>query len=131
MPELRINPDKVCQIIEAGRELAGRVAPTTGDKTTNGDDSPLAFIEERDDDPTRQQIVQMIAGLNVDEQLDLLALIYLGRGDFDLDEWDDALEEARERLKDGAGPDFMIGNEGLPAFLEQALDAFGKSCPDL
>jgi hypothetical protein len=131
MPELRINPDKVCAIIEAARELAGRVAPTTGDKTTNGDDSPLHFIEEDVDDPTRQLIVEAIAGLNVEEQVDLLALIYLGRGDFDIDEWDDALDEARERLKDGAGPDFMIGNDGLAAFLEEALDAFGKSCPDL
>jgi hypothetical protein len=130
MPELRINPDKVCQIIEAGRELAGRVAPTTGDRTTNGDDSPLHFIEQDVDDPTRQQIVEMIAGMNVEEQVDLLALIYLGRGDFGLDEWDDALEEARTRIDD-ADADFMIGDVALPGYLGEALDAFGKSCPDL
>jgi hypothetical protein len=130
MPELRINPDKVCQIMEAARELAGRVAPTTGDRTTNGDDSPLTFIEQSSDDPTRQQIVEAIAGMNVEEQVDLLALVYLGRGDFDLDEWDDALEEARTRIEDGDA-DFMIGDAALPAYLGDGLDAFGKSCPDL
>jgi hypothetical protein len=130
MPELRINPDKVCQIMEAARELAGRVAPTTGDRTTTGDDSPLTFVEQSADDPTRQQIVEAIAGMNVEEQVDLLALVYLGRGDFELDEWEDALEEARTRI-DAGDHDFMIGDEALPAYLGDALDAFGKSCPDL
>jgi hypothetical protein len=130
MPELRINPDKVCQLMEAGRELAGRVAPTTGDKTTNGDDSPTAFIEQRDDDPTRLEIVEAIAGMNVEEQIELLALLYLGRGDFGIDEWDDALQEARERIEMG-DVDFMIGDEAFPDYLGDALDAFGKSCPDL
>jgi len=129
MPELRINVDKVCQIMEAARQLAGRVVPTTGDQTTNGDDSSLAFIEQRDDDPTRPQIVEAIAGMNVEEQVDLLALVYLGRGDFDLDGWDDALEEARSRIESGDA-EFMIGDRALPAYLSEALDAFGKSCPD-
>jgi hypothetical protein len=130
MPELRINPDKVCQLIEAAQELAGRVPSTAGDRTTTGDDSPLTFIEERDDDPTRQQMVEMIAGMNVEEQVDLLALVYIGRGDFDLATWDDALEEARTRI-DVGDPDFMIGDIDLPAYLRDALDAFGKTCPDI
>jgi Protein of unknown function (DUF3775) len=130
MPELRINPDKVCQLMEAARELAGRVPSTAGDHTTTGDDSPLTFIEQSDDDPTRAQIIEMIAGLNVEEQVDLLALVYLGRGDFDLASWDDALEEARARIDDG-DPEYMIGSAALPAYLAEALDAFGKTCPDI
>ena len=130
MPELRINPDKVCEFLEAAREVAGKVPATTGDKTSSGDDSPLKFMEEDGGgDPIRQQMVEFVGGLNVDEQVDLLALIYLGRGDFELDEWDDALVEAGDRI--GAGDaDFMIGNRALPAYLGDALDAFGKTCPD-
>ena len=60
MPELRINPDKVCQLMEAARELAGRVPSTAGDHTTTGDDSPLTFIEQSDDDPTRAQIIEHV-----------------------------------------------------------------------
>ena len=129
MPELRINPDKVCLILEAARELAGRVAPTTGDRTEDGDDSPLAFIEQRADDPTRREIVEAIAALNIEEQEDLLALLYLGRGDFDLDQWEEALDEARARIETGDA-DFMIGDAALPGYLGDGLDAFVKSCPD-
>jgi Protein of unknown function (DUF3775) len=129
MPELRINPDKVCAFLEAARELAGRVPATTGDHTTTGDDSPLTFMEQRDDDPTRAQMVEFVAGLNVEEQTELLALVYLGRGDFSLAEWDDARREAGDRIAAG-DPEFMIGDRALPAYLAEALDAFGKTCPD-
>jgi hypothetical protein len=130
MPELRINSDKVCQFLEAAREVAGKIPVTTGDRTSSGDDSPLTFMEDDGgQDPVHQQMVEFVGGLNVEEQVDLLALIYLGRGDFGLGEWDDALTEARDRI--GAGnAEFMIGDRALPAYLEEALDAFGKTCPD-
>ena len=40
MPELNINPEKVCDLVEMGRELAGLTISTAGDSTTSGDDSP-------------------------------------------------------------------------------------------
>jgi Protein of unknown function (DUF3775) len=129
MAELRINPDKVCGFLEAAREVAGKVPSTAGDHTTSGDDSPLGFMEQRDDDPTRQQMREFIGGLNVEEQTELLALIYLGRGDFDLTEWSDATAEARDRIEAGDA-DFMVGDRALPAYLGEALEAFGKTCPD-
>ena len=128
MPELRISTDKVCDLIEAAREVAGLVAPTTGDQTTTGDNSKLVTIEDNPaEDARRQQIVEFIMGLNAAEQTDLLALIYVGRGDFDIDEWHDAVGEAAARIADRI-PDFMIGDAGLPAYLGAGLEAFGRSC---
>ena len=128
MPELRISTDKVCDLIEAAREVAGLVAPTTGDQTTTGDDSKLVTIEDNPaEDARRQQIVEFIMGLNAAEQTDLLALIYVGRGDFDIAEWHDAVREAAARIADRI-PDFMIGDAALPAYLGAGLDAFGRSC---
>ena len=83
MPELRISTDKVCALIEAAREVAGKVPSTAGDQTTTGDDSSLETIQEpeglgEDEDARREEMVEFIAGLNVEEQTDLLALIWLG-----------------------------------------------------
>jgi hypothetical protein len=128
MPELRISTDKVCDFIEAAREVAGLVEPTTGDRTTTGDDSPLVTIEDHpESDARRAQIVEFILGLNAAEQVDLLALIYLGRGDFDIAEWADAVREAATAIADG-DPDYMIGDAALPAYLGAGLDAFDRSC---
>lgn len=128
MPELRISTDKVCDFIEAAREVAGLVEPTTGDKTTTGDDSKLVTIEDNPaEDDRRGQMIEFINGLNTAEQTDLLALIYLGRGDFDIAEWHDAVREAAMRLDDRSA-DFMIGDAALPEYLGAGLDAFDRSC---
>ena len=128
MAELRISTEKVCAFIEAARELAGKVPSTAGDRTTTGDDSRLVTIEEYPDrDDRRRQTVEFIAGLNVEEQTDLLALIWLGRGDYDTAEWDDALAEAEARIA-ARDPDYMIGDAALPEYLGGGLEAFGRSC---
>ncbi|MBV9861974.1 MAG: DUF3775 domain-containing protein [Alphaproteobacteria bacterium] len=128
MPELRISTEKVCAFIEAARELAGKVPPTTGDRTTTGDDSKLVTIEDYPgEDDRRQQTVEFIAGLNVEEQVDLLALIFLGRGDYDIEEWEDALDAARTEIAD-RDPDYMIGDAALPEYLGDALNAFDRTC---
>ena len=130
MPELRISSEKVCAFIEAARELAGKVPSTAGDRTTTGDDSKLVTIEDYpEEDSRRQQVVEFVAGLNVEEQIDLLALIWLGRGDYDIDEWDAALAEAEARIA-ARDPDYMIGDAAVPEYLGDALEAFGMSCLD-
>jgi len=128
MPEIRISTDKVCDFIETAREVAGKVEPTTGDRTTTGDDSELVTIEDYPgEDDRRAQMIEFVNGLNVSEQTDLLALIYVGRGDFDFAEWPDAQREAATRITNNDG-DFMIGDAALPEYLGAALDAFDRTC---
>jgi hypothetical protein len=130
MPELGINPEKVCALVEAARELAGLV-PSTADTpaTDTGDDSPLANMVEPVEgaDPRRREVVSFIAGLDAEEQVNLLALILLGRGDYDISEWEDALIAARDAIDDRSA-DFMVGEAALPAYLLDGLEAFDESC---
>ena len=133
MAELRISSEKVCAFIEAAREVAGKVPSTAGDRTTTGDDSRLVTIEDYpgdspfDGDARRQEMVEFIAGLNIEEQTDLLALIWLGRGDYDLGQWAEAVAEAEGRIA-ARDPDYLIGDAALPEYLGDGLEAFGKSC---
>ncbi len=127
MPELGINPEKVCDFIEAAREVAGLAV--SGDETPSGDDSPLVnMLEPREGaDPRRREMVAFVGGLDAEEQTNLLALILLGRGDFDIEEWDDALIAARDAIEDKSA-DFMIGDPALPGYLLEGLEAFGEAC---
>ena len=126
MPELRISMAKVEEFIEAAREVAGKVAPTAGDRTTTGDDSKLVSVEDYPgDDARREEMSDFITGLNIDEQVDLLALILVGRGDFETAEWNFAVREARARIA-RRDADFMIGDAALPEYLGTALDAFTR-----
>jgi Protein of unknown function (DUF3775) len=129
MPELGINPEKVCAFIEAAREVSGLEPSTAGDATTDGDDSPLADMVEppRGMDPRRREMIAFVAGLDAGEQVNLLALILLGRGDYGIEEWEDALIAARDSIDDRSA-DFMIGDSALPGYLLEALEAFDESC---
>jgi len=131
MPELGINPEKVCAFIEAAREVAGLEPSTAGDATTAGDDSPLTTLVEPMNgmDPRRREMIEFVAGLDVEEQANLLALTMLGRGDYDIAEWEDALAAAGDAIDDRSA-DFMIGDAALPAYLLAGLEAFGESCED-
>jgi Protein of unknown function (DUF3775) len=129
MPELGIDPEKVCDFIEAAREVSGLEPSTAGDAMTEGDDGPLIDMIEprRGMDPRRREMITFIATLDAGEQVNLLALILLGRGDFAIEEWDDALAAARDAIDDKSA-DFMIGDSALPGYLMEALDLFGESC---
>lgn len=129
MPELGINPEKVCAFIEAAREVSGLEPSTAGDRTTTGDDSPLVTLVEPIEgmDPRRREMISFVAGLDAEEQTNLLALIFLGRGDYAIEEWEDALAAARDAIDDKSA-DFMIGDSSLPGYLLEGLEAFGESC---
>ncbi|MGO8916915.1 MAG: DUF3775 domain-containing protein [Stellaceae bacterium] len=131
MPELGINPEKVCAFIEVAREVAGLEPSTAGDATTTGDDSPLTTLVEPANgmDPRRREMIEFVAGLDVEEQANLLALIMLGRGDYDIAEWEDALAAAGDEI-DERSADFMIGDGALPDYLLAGLEAFGESCEE-
>jgi hypothetical protein len=57
----------------------------------------------------------------------LLALTWLGRGDFELDEWDDGLARVGDvrRLHTA---DYLLGTPLLADYLEAGLALCGRSC---
>jgi hypothetical protein len=133
MPELAISADKICALVDTLREIDGLVTPETDEEIEPGDDSPLALVEDRPDDPRIKEIEELARGLSDDERLDLIALVLVGREDFSFEEWEDARTEARDRL-DETGPrlvaDLLLGDAAMPDFLETGLQCFGRSCED-
>jgi hypothetical protein len=130
MPELTLNPDTAFAILLKAREYDAKVDETDPDSGSNPtDDNNVDALESGPDDPTYAELVSAIHDLNEDEQLDLIALIWIGRGDFALEQWDEARLAARD-----------IGRERLPRYvaeiplvsddLEDALSQLGFSIED-
>jgi hypothetical protein len=75
------------------------------------------------------ELKELIADLNEDEQVSLVALAWIGRGSFGPDELDEALSTARaERVN--RTEDYLLGMPLLPDYLEEALDKLGYSVED-
>jgi hypothetical protein len=130
MPELAIDPDKVCYLIVRARQFDVKVEPVIPDSASDmADDGAREVLEDRDSDPVAVEITQFVESLDEDERATLVALMWLGRGDYAIDEWDSIVEEARER-EGTPTASYLMGTPLLADYLEEGLEAFGKSCED-
>jgi hypothetical protein len=128
MAGLEISPAKVGFVIVKAREIAAKVAAWEDDGATSDHDAE-SILESFSDDATQDQLKEFIRDLNVDEQASLIALAWIGRGEFGPEELDEALATARaERTK--RTDDYLLGMPLLSDYLEEALDRLGYSVED-
>lgn len=96
MPELEISPVKVAEVI----------------------------ILARDPERTRAELDEFIEAMSVDEQAELVALMWVGRGAFYADDWDEALRSAHDHATTPTAG-YLQGSPHLADHLEAGLEALG------
>ena len=127
IPELSISPEKLVFIISKARQ------------SDIESDEPDLISDLTDDDGVhgrgagkgtgRSELSGFIRGLNVDEQIDLVALMWLGRGDGDIDNWHQLRAQAAQAHNNRTAS-YLIGTPLLSDLLEEAMSAFGLSMED-
>ncbi len=135
---LRINVDKVCYVVDLAMQLGGKVEPVYkgGDALSRGlsddpgGDDPLSPIVDHAGDPTGDNLRAFLQGLGSDEVADLLALVWLGREDFDADDWEEACDRADEEVQRADGVDALMNVPHLADHLIDGLQAMGYECPE-
>jgi len=130
MPELAISAEKVGFLIEKAREFDVKDAASDLNAGSNGsDDDMIDVLEDDGHDPVVREITGFIDALTEEEQIDLVALVRLGRGDGTIEEWDDLRREAAEG-RNGRTARYLLGEPLLSDFLAEGLDEFGLSWTD-
>jgi hypothetical protein len=127
---LEIAPEKVAHVIVKAREYDAKVA-TWDDSAEAGDaeEDPASILEDFAKDPTRAELAAFIDALNEDEQVHLVALTWLGRGTYSIEEFDEAVQTARDE-RVGSTSAYLIGTPLLADYLEEGLDKLGISVED-
>lgn len=123
--------DKVCELILHARAIDVKEGPTDPASGSNPiDDGSVDALTSAPDDATEDEFRDVIAGLNEDERIDLIALVYVGRGDMEPEEWAAAVRLAREREAASSLPtaDWLLGIPNLGDLWEEGLNAMGRSC---
>jgi hypothetical protein len=129
-PSLAISPEKVCFVVIKAREFDAKDVVTDPDSSSNAsDDAMISVLEDHEDDPVAQELRGFIGALTEDEQVDLVALAWLGRGDGTIEDWDELRGEAL-RLRNKRTASYLLGMPLLPNHLEEALSQFGCSCEE-
>jgi len=128
--DLNISSEKVCYIVVKAREFDVKVAPVEPDPASNPtDDGEREVLEDYASDPTFRELRQAIMDLNEDEVVDLIAIAWLGRGDFERGEFENGRRLAAERHRANSAP-YLTGMPSLGDYLENGLSELGYSCED-
>jgi uncharacterized protein DUF3775 len=127
---LSIPLEKLAYIIVKAREYDAEVAPVDPDTGSNPADDPgRDTLEDTRQNPAYQELVGAINSLTDPERVELLALTWLGRGDYTPREWRDALKEARG-IHDENETGYLVGTPLLADYLEEGLSQLGYSIED-
>jgi hypothetical protein len=128
IPDLDISTEQICAIVSMARRFDVKDVVTEPDPASNAtDDQSLAVLEDHADDPIQIEFVTYVRGMNVDEQVDLVALMWVGRGDGDLDDWQDLRAQAAQSHNSRTAA-YLLGVPLLADYLTEALEMLGESC---
>jgi len=136
MPELAISPEKLAFIIEKAREFDVKEGSSDLDSGSNAaDDGMIDVLEDNGRDPVVRELSGFIRALNEDEQVDLVALMWLGRGDGGIEDWDELRASAMEARGEYDNPrrettQYLLGEPMLGDLLADGLDEFGVDWTD-
>lgn len=128
---LTIPVEVVCNIIDRAREFhsqEGVVFPDTPFYPSEDYDW-LQVLASHQDDLTYQELQSIINDLEMDQQLELMALLYIGRGDFDESEWSEACKTAADTYNEQIAQ-YLLTKPMLPTYLEDGLNQLGYSCEE-
>jgi hypothetical protein len=129
--ELSVSLDKVCFVIAKAREFEAKEAPNIPDEASNpSDDRMIEVLEDRpSEDAVLQELRSIIGGMSEDEQIDLVALAWLGRGDAGAEGWEELRSEAA-RAHNRRTAAYLLAMPLLPTYLQDALAELGLSCEE-
>jgi hypothetical protein len=128
--ELAISTEKVCFLILKAREFDVKDAVTEPDPGSNpADDMDAEVLEDHPDDPVVEEITALIDDLSVDEQIDLVAIAWLGRGDYTVDDWSSVRADAADAHNAGTA-EYLLGLPLLGDYLEEGLSLLGRGCQE-
>ena len=127
---LDINPETVRYIANMAREFQDQ-------EQVIAEDEPLTDINEwsgegvveHHDDPIYSEMKTAIEDLEPDQQVQLVALMWLGRGSFTVNEWQAALKEAGDNWNSKTA-DYLMGTPLLSDYLEEGLSQLEYNLED-
>jgi hypothetical protein len=134
--DLTLNPATAMRVATLLRDYDADIESTdddTGDarheELDNEDIDELEASAAPAEDPRLDELEALINGLSMDAERDLVALVWLGRGDFSADEWAEGRRQARERVQDGTA-EYLADTPLAPDYIEEGLSALGYDLSD-
>ena len=118
--ELSLNPEFLRSLIlqlRAYMSQGGTIGSDSGSDMSDDD----ASITDGSGNPLRAELTTRIADLEPDQQAQLVALMWIGRGDMEPQEWADAVKLAEDR-RTGPTARYLLSHPQVADDIEEGVD---------
>lgn len=127
---LHIPLDTLCYIIAKAREFQSKedvVIPQT--PSSPSEDWALQILADHSGDYTMAELVDAIGEMNQRQRAELIALMWVGRGDYEIEDWETAVDDA---IGDHSvrAVEYLLCHPMVSDDLEEGVIAHGYSCQD-
>ena len=121
MTALDASPDDVLRLVQLAREFHAKEAVSIPEEGSNpADDWPAYVLADHAEDTTLGEFRSIISDMDRDQQTQVVALLWLGRGDYEPEEWNRLLEDAGAAWNEHTA-DYLIAHPMLADHLEEGL----------
>jgi hypothetical protein len=97
---MELGADRITAFVDFARMFDVAEGETDPDSGSNGIDDGMTDILQGDPDYTvERELRSFVAGLNDDEKAEFAALVWMGRGDYEPEQWPTAVRDARARAE--------------------------------
>jgi hypothetical protein len=122
---LDINPELVHSIIQKAKQFQAKEEIDSPEQESDSPDNmDISVLTDQPDDLVYDEVKQAIQDLDPDQQAELVALIWLGREDYLVDEWKKAVKEARKIISPMTA-EYILSKPQVSEYLEEGLSKLG------
>jgi hypothetical protein len=127
---LHVPLESLCAIIDKAREFQAKEQVVLPDSPSSpSEDWALQILADHSDDYSLREMTDAIGEMSQRQRAELIAIMWIGRGDYSLDEWEAAVDDAIGDYSLRAAA-YLLAHPMLPDHLEEGLIALGYSCQD-
>jgi hypothetical protein len=126
--------ETLCRVILRAKEMEAQVPALDPDEAADDvddfddeGDQALSVLEDELNDSVEEEMRAILDDLADDQLAETVALAWVGRGTYDVSEWDDAFAEATD-MDSESSIDELLDMPLLASYLEAGLAAFDYSC---
>ena len=126
---LQINPVNVCRLIQLAQEIHAQEQVTIPEESLayESDDHMRQVLAGHHNDMFVGEFKSIVADMEPDQQCQLVALYWQGRGEFSLDEWPQAMRLAKQEWTPDTA-DYLLKHPLLASELTEGLEMQGFRC---
>jgi len=127
---LHIPLDSICYIIAKARTLQAKEDVVIPDNASSpSEDWALQILADHGGDYTLAELTDCIGEMNQRQRAELIALMWVGRGDYGVEDWEQAVDDAIGDHSVRAAA-YLLAHPMVSDDLEEGLIAHGYSCED-